>query len=138
VSFILDTDVASRAFRGRLPARFRARLAGQSTSISFVTLGEMTKWTVCRQWGPRQLADLDAWLRHVVVLGYDETVATTWGRLRARAQLRGRPRPVNYTWIASCCLADDLPLATFNTKDFADFAEHDGLRLIEFDGPGSR
>jgi hypothetical protein len=28
------------------------------------------------------------------------------------------------------CLANDLPLATFNTKDFADYAEHDGLRLI--------
>jgi hypothetical protein len=23
-----------------------------------------------------------------------------------------------------------LPLATFNTKDFADYAEHDGLGLI--------
>ena len=47
--------------------------------------------------------------------------------MQAHAQLRGRPRPVNDTWIAACCLVHDLPLATFNTKDFEDFAEHDFL-----------
>jgi hypothetical protein len=30
----------------------------------------------------------------------------------------------------ACCLVNNLPLATFNTKDFADYAEHDGLRLV--------
>src|SRR5208282_3227432 len=34
-------------------------------------------------------------------------------------------RPHNDTWIAACCLVDELPLATLNTKDFADFAEHE-------------
>jgi len=33
-------------------------------------------------------------------------------------------------WIAAGCLVADLPLATLNLKDFEDFAEHDGLRLI--------
>jgi predicted nucleic acid-binding protein len=42
----------------------------------------------------------------------------------------GRPRPQNDTWVAACCLAYDLPLATFNLKDFGDFAEHEGLMLI--------
>ena len=36
----------------------------------------------------------------------------------------------NDTWIAACCLSDDLPLATLNITDFADFAEHEGLTLI--------
>jgi predicted nucleic acid-binding protein len=39
------------------------------------------------------------------------------------------PRPLA-GWIAACCLAHQFPLATFNAKDFEDFAEHDGLRLI--------
>jgi predicted nucleic acid-binding protein len=42
----------------------------------------------------------------------------------------GRARPVNDSWIAACCLAHGLPLATFNMKDFADFAGNDGLALI--------
>ena len=48
----------------------------------------------------------------------------------ARAERRGRPRPVNDTWIAASCLVRDLPLATLNIKDFSDFADHDGLRII--------
>jgi toxin FitB len=57
-------------------------------------------------------------------------VAEKWGQLQARAQRRGRPRPHNDTRIAACCLTDNLPLATLNIKDFADFAEHEGLALI--------
>ena len=60
-----------------------------------------------------------------------EQVATRWGELQAYAQLRGRPRPTNDSWIAVCCLVRDLPLATFNTKDFADFAEHERLFLVQ-------
>jgi len=44
--------------------------------------------------------------------------------------LRGRPRPANDTWIAVCCLVCEVPLATLNIKDFADFAEHEGLELV--------
>jgi toxin FitB len=67
----------------------------------------------------------------VVLLPADEAVARMWGSLRARAAVRGRPRPTNDTWIAACCLVHGLPLATFNTKDFVDFAQHDGLILID-------
>lgn len=127
---VLDTDVASATLRDRLPDRLRARLAGHTMAITFVTLGELTKWTTLRSWGPRRLADLAEWRQHVAVLSYDETVAAVWGQLQARAQLRGRPRPVNDTWIAACCLVDELPLATLNVKDFVDFAEYDGLILV--------
>jgi predicted nucleic acid-binding protein len=61
---------------------------------------------------------------------YDEAVAVKWGEIQGNAHLRGRPRPVNDSWIAACCLAHNLPLATFNAKDFADYANHDGLHLI--------
>ena len=61
MSFIvLDTDVASTILRGRLTDPLRSRLAGHSLCITFVTLGELTKWTVLRDWGPRRLADLEA------------------------------------------------------------------------------
>ena len=127
---VLDTDVASASFRNRLPERLRARLAGQTVCLSFVTLGELTKWATLRSWGPRRLGELAEWRQHVAVLEYDEAVAIKWGQLQARAQQRGRPRPVNDTWIAACCLVDDLPLATLNTKDFVDFATYEGLVIL--------
>jgi predicted nucleic acid-binding protein len=131
VSFVvLDTDVASGSLRGRLPDQLRARLTGETWCISFVTVGELTKWTVLRSWGPRKLAELADWRQHVVTLPYSDLVAVRWGELQARAEQRGRPRPVNDTWITACCLVRNLPLATLNLKDFKDFADHDGLRVI--------
>jgi predicted nucleic acid-binding protein len=85
---VLDTDVASLAHRRRLPAPLAARLAGRRPIITFVTLGELTKWMHVRQWGSRSRQEM------------------------------------------ADCLTHDLPLATLNIKDFSDFAEHHGLRLI--------
>lgn len=128
---VLDTDVASASLRGRVPDQLRARLAGKSLCITFVTLGELTKWTHIRSWGPRRLAELRDWRTRIVLLPFDESVALVWGELQARAQHRGRPRPANDTWIAASCLVHGLPLATFNTKDFADFAAIERLDLVE-------
>lgn len=127
---MLDTDVASRSFRGRLPAALAARLIGRQPLLTFVTIGELTQWTRLRAWGPANRAMLEDWLADKPVIPGAKQIAVTWGELSAAATQRGRPRPVNDTWIAACCLAYALPLATLNTKDFADFAEHDGLTLI--------
>jgi predicted nucleic acid-binding protein len=127
---VLDTDVASALFRRRLPEPLSRQLAGQVAAVTFVTIGELTKWTVIRHWGPTSLARLQSLLDGLLVLPYDTRVAARWGELQAYAQLRGRPRPVNDTWIAACCLVRQLPLATFNTKDYLDFSEHEGLELL--------
>jgi toxin FitB len=70
-------------------------------------------------------------LAALVVLPYDQRVATRWGEIQAYAQLRGHARPANDSWVAACCLVRGLPLATFNIKDYADFAEHEGLELVQ-------
>ena len=44
--------------------------------------------------------------------------------------MRGRPRPVDDSWVAACCLARELPLATLNIKDYTDYADHEGLELV--------
>jgi hypothetical protein len=127
---VLDTDAASTLLRRRPSEALAAALAGQVPAITFVTLGELTKWTLVRRWGPRSLTNMRAFLASLVVLPYDQRVATRWGELQAYAQLRGRPRPVNDSWIAACCLVRELPLATFNLRDYADFVEHEGLELV--------
>lgn len=127
---VLDTDVASGLLRDRLPALLRSQLVGRTLTISFVTLGELTKWTLVRPWGTRKRSVLDQFLAEVAVLPYSRRVARRWGELQAHAQLRGRPRPHNDTWVAACCLVRDYPLTTLNRKDFDDFAEHEGLQLI--------
>lgn len=127
---VLDTDVASLRFKGELPPPMYRRLVGRQPLITFVTLAELTKWADLRHWGTSRRRRLTYWLSGVAVLPGTDEVAVLCGQISAAAIKRGRPRPVNDTWIAACCLAYELPLATFNVKDFQDFAEHEGLTLL--------
>jgi predicted nucleic acid-binding protein len=127
---VLDTDVASLLHRRKLIGPVATRLVGREPLITFVTFGELTKWAEIRHWGPHRREELAAWLSGVPVLPGDEAVGAVWGRLSAAAFQRGRPRPVNDMWIAACCLAHQVPLATLNFKDFEDFTQHHGLRIL--------
>lgn len=128
---VLDTDVASLSYKGRLPEPMASALVGHTLCVTFVTVAEMARWADKRQWGTRKRTQLVDWLARRPELPYAAEVSWRWGALVAAAERRGRSRPVNDTWIAACCLVADLPLATLNTKDFSDFAEHDGLVLFE-------
>lgn len=127
---VLDTDVASAILRRRPSDTIRGSLAGQVPAVSFITAGELNRWAHIRNWGPTRRRQLDEWLAGVVVLESSPAVWRIWGQITAEARLRGRPRPVADSWIAACCLALELPLITFNQRDFEDFATHNDLRLI--------
>ena len=127
---VLDTDAASHLLRGRVDEALTRNIVGSTLAVTFVTVGELTKWTLIRHWGPQRLAKLQAFLSEFLVLPYSPRVAIAWGDLQAHAQLRGRPRPANDTWIAACCLVRDLSLVTYNRKDYEDFANHEGLTLL--------
>ena len=99
--------------------------------LTFVTVGELTQWAELWQWGPRNREMLDSWLADKPVIPAGKSVAIPWGELSAAATRRGRPRPVNDTWIAACCIAYCVPLAMLNVKDFADFSKQHGLALIK-------
>jgi toxin FitB len=127
---VLDTDVASLIFRRRLPSGMAARLTGTVWCLTFITIGEMTLWARLRNWSPRNEAALNAWLADMIMIEASWEAARAWGQISADARQRGRTRPINDSWIAACCLADGLPLATLNTKDYADLVDHHGLTLV--------
>ena len=112
---VLDTDVASRLQRGTLPADVLEYLDGKRMAVTFVTVAEFYKGAYQRGWGPRRLAELERWLRNVVVFPYDAGVSRRWGEISA---IKGRPLPANDVWIAACCLRHELPLATLNRRHF--------------------
>jgi toxin FitB len=135
---VVDTDVSSQILRDRLPPTLATKLAGKTLCATFVTVAELTQWAEMHRWGARRKLALTQWLTSLLILHYNEReddtvledVARTWGEISANARLRGRPRPQNDTWIAATCLVYGLPLVTLNAKDFADYADHDGLTLI--------
>ncbi len=127
---VLDTDVSSLVFKDRVPATLAAKLVGRQSAISFVTVGELARWAIVRGWGERRRTALETWVYSWPRIGADEAVAEKWGEITAYAELRGRPRPHDDSWIAACCLTFGLPLATLNLKHFQDFAEYEGLEII--------
>ncbi len=127
---VVDTEVASNLLKGSLAPNFRELLAPHEAAITFVTVGELTKWVYLRDLGARRRGAIEAFLGMRPKIPGGADVARRWGEIVAYAQKRGRPGPVNDSWIAACCLAYDLPLATLNVSDFEDFAEYEGLRLI--------
>ena len=130
---ILDTDVASLSIKNALSPALLRELLGAQVGITFVTLGELSRWAHLRNWGSTKTAGLEAWLSTRPTLPYNEAVARRWGEISAYATKRGRPRPQNDSWIAACCLVYGLPLATLNVKDFADFAEYEGLQIVGYE-----
>jgi hypothetical protein len=127
---VLDTDVASLAFRRRLPPGLEGRLLGHVWCVTFVTVGEMVTWAEVRSWGQRNRGALDRWLDQRVIIDSSREVSYLWGRLNGDSRRAGRPRPVNDTWIAACALVEGLPLATANVKDYADLVDSHGLDLL--------
>ena len=125
----LDTDVASLAYRGRLPAAMASRLTGLTWCLSFVTIGELTQWATVRSWGPHNRRSLDSWLDRFLIVNSSWRAAQIWGEIAGAGKRTGRTRPINDTWIASCCLAEGIPLATLNLKDYTDLVDH-GLTII--------
>ena len=127
---VLDTDVASALFRRRLPEPLTRQLAGQVAAVTFVTIGELSMWRVIRHWGPSNVARLRSLLDSLLILPWRQPGRDPLGRV---AGLCPDPRPLSTGQRhlgRVLCLVRELPLATFNTKDYVDFAEHEGVQLL--------
>ena len=89
---ILDTDVASLSIKQRLPPALLRELLGAQIGITFITLGELTRWATLRQWGPTRRAELDAWLADSPDAPLHRRRRTPLGRdLRPRDPTRSSP-----------------------------------------------
>jgi predicted nucleic acid-binding protein len=87
---VLDTDVASLSYKGRLPMPLATRLIGHEACVTFVTIGELARWAEKRHWGTRARSELARWLGSTIILPYDERVAWKWGQLSVLSERRGR------------------------------------------------
>ena len=49
---------------------------------------------------------------------------------RIASSITDEYRKVWALWIAACCLAHQVPLATLNLKDYEDFRQYHGLHIL--------
>lgn len=125
---LVDTNIVSFYFRRDTRTEFyRSALAGQIQAIAFVTLAEIYKWPVERNFPPHRAAALEGHVKSYLVLPFDDALARQWAAMTVAMKRAGRGISDADAWIAATALRHHLPLVTHNRKHF----EHvPGLTII--------
>ncbi|EDN68160.1 PilT-like protein [Beggiatoa sp. PS] len=127
--FLLDTDICSFIIKGTHPfldARLR-ELSPEQTLISAVTRAELRFGLAKRPEAIRLASLVERFLKTVITLPWDATVADNYGQVRARLEKAGTPIGEHDTMIAAHALATNLILVTNNV---AHFRQVEGLRWV--------
>ncbi len=101
---VLDTDAASNLLRRRDTARLTTLPAGHVVAITFVTVGEMTRWTLVRHWGRGRRYALQRFLEGFLTLPHDKPGRRPLGPDPSHSAVT-RPAPANQR--AAPCAATD-------------------------------
>lgn len=113
---VVDTSVVSYLLKGHsLAPRYWEHIKGRLLCISFMSVAELYRWPLTRNWGERRIESLREHLRSYAVLPYDDAMSWEWARIMSS---KGHPIAVADAWIAATAVRHDLPLVTHNPKHF--------------------
>jgi predicted nucleic acid-binding protein len=117
---VVDTDVVSYLFRDDTRGkRFQPHLTGRIAAVSFMTIAELDRWALQRNWGAARQQQLAEYLERYVVVLVDRGLCRWWAYVCDHARRNGRPIQVADAWIAATALSLDMPLLTNNHGDFS-------------------
>jgi tRNA(fMet)-specific endonuclease VapC len=124
----VDTDVVSFLFKRDPRAEwYRLHLTGKLLVLSFMTVAELDRWALARNWGQNRRTRMDEYLRNFIVHPFDRVLCQKWAEVSDCARRNGRRIECADAWIAATAVLHNIPLVTHNSKDFAGV---DGLSVI--------
>lgn len=116
---IVDTDVVSMLFKGDSRAqRYRDHVSGRLLAISLMTLAELARWPLERNWAAFRSAELAQYLTRYVVLPASRELCAKWAQVSWESRRKGRPIQTADAWIAASALHYQVPLITHNVGDY--------------------
>lgn len=125
---VIDTDVVSYLYKRDTRAQlYEPHLNDPPFIISFMSLAELRRWTVERNWGEKRCQELEEYLARYLVLHSDDQMCDHWAQATNSARLSGRPIAPADAWVAATALLLDIPLVTHNGGHYAGVS---GLRVI--------
>lgn len=117
---VVDTDVVSYLFKRDSRAEaYRPHLTGRLLVVSFMTVAELDRWVLERDWGEARRVRMEQHLRNFVVHPFNRSVCLRWAEAADEARRKGRPIGVADAWIAAIALQHSLPLVTNNAGHYA-------------------
>ena len=118
-TLLLDTDVTSFLLKGSQYAEsYRPIVEGKRLALSFMSVAQLYKWTLKRNWGAKKIKELGAALRRYVIVPYDSELAWAWARVMATCEANGRTIGTSDGWIAATAIRHSLRLLTNNLRHF--------------------
>jgi tRNA(fMet)-specific endonuclease VapC len=125
---LLDTDVVSYLLnRHPLASAYEQLLIDRTPMVSFMTVAEMYRGALKKNWGPKRIAELDSHLRQFAIVPYSFQVCVAFARIVNSAERSGRPMTTADAFIAACAVSLGIPLMTNKRRHFDGI---DGLKVI--------
>lgn len=127
-TLVVDTDVVSFLFKqDTRAALYESHLFNTLPAISFMTLAELEKWALSRNWGKQRRQLLDEFLKPYVILMPDYNLCRMWAEVVEQVRRTGNKIDTADAWIAATAIHYGVPLVTHNRQDYAAVT---GLTLI--------
>jgi tRNA(fMet)-specific endonuclease VapC len=124
-SVLLDTDVFSYILKNDSRGRaYQSHIQGKRACLSFMTVAELYRWTIMRNWQSKRVDQMRNEIKQHVVIPFDDAMAWQWAQIMSQ---KGRPMASSDAWIAATAVRYDIPLVTHNRQHFAHVP---GLRTI--------
>jgi tRNA(fMet)-specific endonuclease VapC len=125
---VIDTNILSFLFKNDTRARdYEKHLLSGPIFIAFVTVAEVERWALERNWGPRLRERLNEHLKNYIVYPFHRSLCTRWAEVCVSARRAGKPVGVHDAWIAATALELAMPLVTHDRYGFLGV---DGLNMI--------
>ena len=121
MNYSLDADTCIDAIHGRYPRVMQRILAATPGALCVPALakGELLLGLQLGSQPHRERGPLEALLRHLRVLPFDDRSAEYYAIIRADLQRKGRMIDANDLVIAATAIAHKTVLVTHNTRDFS-------------------
>jgi predicted nucleic acid-binding protein len=128
VPLVLDTDVVSFLYKRDTRAKlYEPHLNDPPFIVSFMSLAEIRRWTLERNWGDKRRHELEEYLTRYLILYSDDQMCDRWAQAINSARLAGRPIAPADAWVAATALLLNVPLVTHNGTHYSGI---EGLRVI--------
>jgi tRNA(fMet)-specific endonuclease VapC len=117
---IADTDLISYFLKRDTRYQLYApHLSGTEKFISFMTLAELRRWSLERNWGQKRRSEFEDYLaKNYGVIYADDNLCEMWAQIKSAAHKKGRPLDTSDAWVATVALLFDIPLVTHNRRHF--------------------
>jgi predicted nucleic acid-binding protein len=90
-SVLVDTDVISYLFKNDTRAEsYRSILMGKLLVVSFMTVAELERWAIQKNWGASRRAKMEEHLRNFVVHPFSRDLCVKWAEATCSADRNGK------------------------------------------------